>query len=243
MTDLYDVNAEYLDVLLFDVWQQLAAPVVAALDGVGRCDGTIVDIGAGTGLGTALIARALPEAPVLALEPNRYLRTVLLSHVRRDGNLRERVTVSGDPIQSATLPDTLRAAVGMNMLGHLNPADRRKLWSTLSERLAPGGRGVFNLIPPDAPQVVDAQPPTSVWVGNRCYEGTARAEPSGDGVITWEMTYRTYEDDRVVDEFAASGPWWVMTEEQWRDELNEHSLDLTLSDETTRTYVVSRTHA
>ncbi|MDQ4039763.1 MAG: hypothetical protein M3313_15785 [Actinomycetota bacterium] len=41
------------------------------------------------------------------------------------------------------LPDRLAGAVGMHVIGHLRPEDRRALWSGLAARLAPGAPVVY----------------------------------------------------------------------------------------------------
>ncbi len=54
--------------------------------------GPIVDIGAGTGLGTLLVADTVPGGEVIAVEPSPILRAVLLSRLAADDGLRQRVT-------------------------------------------------------------------------------------------------------------------------------------------------------
>jgi hypothetical protein len=40
------------------------------------------------------------------------------------------------------------------------------------------------------------------------------------------MTYRTYQDGRLVDEVAVSYDWWLLGHERLRAEVDEHGLSL-----------------
>ncbi|TMR93183.1 class I SAM-dependent methyltransferase [Nonomuraea basaltis] len=81
-----------------------------ALRGV---SGPIVDVGAGGGHGTRLIAQAVPEAEIVAVEPSATLRSVLLVRVNETTELRDRVTVLPEGLLEARLPPRLGAVVAM----------------------------------------------------------------------------------------------------------------------------------
>jgi predicted O-methyltransferase YrrM len=74
----YRESAEYVDIMSRDAWRELGPLLAEALEGVA---GPVVDLGAGSGLGTLVIAKALPEAEIIAVEPSSGLRAVLLSKV------------------------------------------------------------------------------------------------------------------------------------------------------------------
>ncbi|WP_146167520.1 hypothetical protein [Micromonospora sp. MH33] len=83
-----------------------------------------MDIGAGTGLGTLVAARAVPDAEVIAVEPSPILRAALLARVvgdedpRRRADLRPRldpaaplVVTLQPPSEPMTVPETTFASV------------------------------------------------------------------------------------------------------------------------------------
>jgi tRNA1(Val) A37 N6-methylase TrmN6 len=105
----YRESAEYVDIMSRDAWRELGPLLAEALEGVA---GPVVDLGAGSGLGTLVIAKALPEAEIIAVEPSSGLRAVLLSKVYDDPELARRVTVLDTDAQHATLPDGPARAVG-----------------------------------------------------------------------------------------------------------------------------------
>jgi len=80
-------------------------------------DGPLADLGAGTGLGTVALAEAFPDRDVLAVEPDRTARAVLVSRVA-DHGLADRVTVYADEVETADLP-SLAGAIGIHLLCQL----------------------------------------------------------------------------------------------------------------------------
>jgi hypothetical protein len=118
------------------------------------------------------------------------------------------------------------AVVAMNVIGHFDPGERRQIWRLLAERLMPGGRAVLNLQPPGEPVPAPEFRGAEVQVGRRAYEGWGRAEPAGPDRLTWHMTYRTYQDGRLVAELAVSYDWWLLGQERLRAEVDELGLSL-----------------
>lgn len=224
--DEYRDSAEYLDILIRDAWKSLGPLLTDVTRRSAPVEGRVIDIGAGSGVSTEVVARALPSAEVLAVEPSPALRAVLLAKLAGDADLARRVTVIDSAVQSAPLPERFGMVVAMNMLGHLDPESRRNLWEMLADRLSPAGCAVVNL---QAPTSVEAVPDTrfcSVTVGRRTYEGWGSAEPTGTDSVTWRMRYRTLEGSTVLSERAVEYRWWVLSEAQLREELREHGLRL-----------------
>jgi SAM-dependent methyltransferase len=237
----YDRTAEYVAVLLKPAWEGLGPALADALAGLCTVEGQpIVDVGAGSGLGTEVIAKACPDAEILAVEPNPALRTALLSRVAGNGPLAERVTVVGTDLLSAMLPDRIAGLVGMNVIGHFDPKEREALWTLLATKLAPRGRAVLNLYPPTRPEPVPPTPMAEVRLGRRRYTGTSAAEPAGEDAITWRMSYRVEQDGRAVTEFTASDRWYVFTPERLAVELAEHGLRVTAGDATHGLRIITR---
>ncbi|MCT2590853.1 class I SAM-dependent methyltransferase [Streptomyces sp. N2-109] len=226
----YDRTAEFVATLLPAAWAALGPALSRALDGLDTSTGPVVDVGAGSGESTAALARALPDAEILAVEPHPALRTALVARIAGDADLAGRVTVLGTDVLSAALPERISGLVAMNVIGHLPPGERRALWGILAAKLHAGGLAVLNLYPPTRPESVPAAAMGEVTLGRRGYTGTAAAEPAGEEAVTWHMTYRTTEDGRLVDEFTASDLWYVFTPERLAAELAGHGLRVTAGD-------------
>ncbi|MGW7481895.1 class I SAM-dependent methyltransferase [Nonomuraea muscovyensis] len=217
----YERSAEFVDILLASYWPELGPQVARALDGV---PGPVVDVGAGGGHGTRVIAAAVPHSEILAVEPSPALRSVLMARVHEAAELRERVTVLPEGFLQARLPARLGAVVAMNVIGHFDPEERGAVWDLLADRLVPGGRAVVNLQPPTEPVAVPQFRSGEARIGRRTYEGLARAEPAGPEQLTWHLTYRTHQDGELVDEVAVSHVWWLLSEERMTKELGERGL-------------------
>ncbi|WP_206306011.1 class I SAM-dependent methyltransferase [Streptomyces sp. RFCAC02] len=138
--DPYASSAPYIDPLIAGFWYGIAPALVDELRTLRADIGPVVDIGAGSGRGVRVIHDALPDAPVLAVEPSVPMRAALLARLADDPLLGDRVTVTASDALDCPLPDRMRAAVCMNMLGHLAPDERRSFWRRLARRLAPGER-------------------------------------------------------------------------------------------------------
>ncbi|MGN9837266.1 class I SAM-dependent methyltransferase [Nonomuraea sp. H19] len=221
MTDQYERSAEFVDAMLAAHWTVLAPALTEALRGM---PGPVVDVGAGGGHGTRVIARAVPEAEIFAIEPSPALRAVLMARTYESPDLRDRVTVLPSGLLQAAMPPRLGAMVAVNVIGHFGPADRHAIWQLLGERLLPGGRAVLNLQPPAEPTVVPQTRFSELHIGRRRYEGWGRAEPSGPGQVTWHMTYRTVQDGEPAEEVEVSYAWWVLGQDQLKAELTENGL-------------------
>jgi SAM-dependent methyltransferase len=147
----YTASGEYLHLLSRPAWAALRPRLAAALTDVDPTAGPVLELGAGTGLGTDVLLETLTN-DVLAAEPSASLRGVLLARLADRGT--DRVTVFPGGATDAPLQDRIAAVVGMHMVGHLAPPDRKRLWATVAERLAPGGPVVLNVQPPAAAEPV-----------------------------------------------------------------------------------------
>lgn len=216
--DLYQLSGEHVAVLIGPSWQVLGPALSRALEGLDSSAGAVVDVGAGCGHGVRVIADTLPTAEVVAVEPDRGMRTALVAMAAGDPDLTSRVTVLDADLLTARLPATISGLVAMNVLGHFGPAQRHALWQLLRQRLASTGRVVLNLGPLTAEPVPPAAIP-EVAVGRRHYGGTAQAEVLGPHLLEWQMDYTVHEDAELVGSATARYPWHVLDLDELDDEL------------------------
>ena len=224
----YDLAAPYLHVLSSGMWDSLRPRLVAALAGAPR-DGHAVDLGAGSGLATEILLRALQDAPVLAVEPSASLRGVLLGRLHGPDTV-DRLTVVPAGAGEVELPASLSAVVAMNMIGHLDPEARARLWAAVAPRLLPGAPLVVNAQWPS--EAVDVAPMTmEVRQGEAVYGVTVQARPTAADRILWTMDYSTYQGDRVLDEARTTYDWWIVTVGDLAAELRSAGLDVAVDDD------------
>ncbi|WP_036372257.1 trans-aconitate 2-methyltransferase [Micromonospora sp. ATCC 39149] len=226
-SDAYYRSGEFLDVLSLDAWEHLGGPVRAALQGAPR-ELPIADLGAGSGLGVLVAARALPGAEIVAVEPSIVQRAALLARVGTDRELRQCVTVVAADAQTAELPERLGAALAINMIGHLAPDARRALWHRLADRLAAGAPLVVNAQPPAEAVTVPESEFAAVRVGRHTYRGSGSAEPVSDGEVAWHMRYQITDDQgRTVRDLRVTYRWHVVSVAALSDELAEAGFTVT----------------
>lgn len=226
MTGQYANAAEYIDIMSRAAWEYLTPPLASALKAVDPAHGPVVELGAGTGLGTVAIAHAVPDVEIVAVEPSASLRAVLLARLVDDPLLARRVTVLDATVQEADLPERFGGLVAMNMIGHLDSAARHDLWALLARRLVPGAPAIVNLQPPDEPTAVPETDFAAIEVGHRVYEGSGRAEPRDERSVTWHMRYRTSERGVLLGERVVEYAWWTLSPPQLREEVAEQGLGL-----------------
>lgn len=194
----YTPSAEFFDLVAAEHTATASAPAVAALlADADLSTGPVVDIGAGTGLVTEAVARARPDAEILACEPAVGMRAVLTSRVFSDPDLRSRVTVTADAAPDLDLPDRVSVVLLCGVLGHLDPDGRARLWRRLDRRLAPGGLVVVELMQFDEPLALPETRLATATAGRHRYEWSFGGAPdeTEDGVMRLRSTWRVYRDD------------------------------------------------
>jgi hypothetical protein len=72
--------------------------------GIDVSAGPVLDIGAGSGMGTVAAARALPAADLIAIEPSATMCAVLLAKLAGDSDPRRRITVRPESAPRLQLP-------------------------------------------------------------------------------------------------------------------------------------------
>ncbi|MFH8442077.1 Gfo/Idh/MocA family oxidoreductase [Streptomyces sp. NPDC018026] len=194
----YTPSAEFFDLVAAEHTATASAPAVAALlADADLSGGPVVDIGAGTGLVTEAVARARPDAEILACEPAVGMRAVLTSRVFSDPDLRSRVTVTADAAPDLELPDRVSAVLLCGVLGHLDADGRARLWRRLNRRLAPGALVVVELMQFEEPLTLPETRLATATAGRHRYEWSFGGAPdeTEDGVMRLHSTWRVYRDD------------------------------------------------
>jgi hypothetical protein len=220
----YGPAAEYLHLLSTPMWHELRSQVAAALVGVDPVAGVLVELGAGTGLGTDVLLNEIPDAPLLIAEPSAHLRAILLARLAARPDAASRVTVYPGGALDVPLPDRLAAVAGFHMIGHLAPDERRTLFTTLAPKLAPGAPVLLNVQPPNAAIEVPEFPPFGVSVGQLRYEGTGSAVPVAPDRLRWTMRYRTLDGERVLAQATTTYEWWIVSASTLATELADAGL-------------------
>ncbi|RII84937.1 class I SAM-dependent methyltransferase, partial [Clavibacter michiganensis subsp. insidiosus] len=203
----YSPGAEFYDLVARRHTEALAGVLAEALAGApagtaagtDADPGTVVELGAGTGRVTRLLADLVPDAPILAAEPSPVMRAVLRSRVHEDPALRRRVTIRPETAQELVLPDRIRAVVLIGVAGHLGSDDRADLWRRCLERLVPGGAVVVDLMGTSARSL----PPTRLLrerIGTQDYEWWTTAEHGRDGATRFTTRWLVLDGARTVRE-------------------------------------------
>ncbi|HZD97764.1 MAG TPA: methyltransferase domain-containing protein [Micromonosporaceae bacterium] len=191
----YEITAEYYDVLQATRYVQRADAVLSRW--LGRPRVGALDVGAGTGLATELLAQRC-DVTVHAVEPTRSMRTVLLSRLAGRPELLEHVRVHARPIQDLGLSQVADFGLCLNTMGTLDRAERAEALTALAEALTSDATLVLQR-PPDTPGRAHADLPA--WhLGGDVYSGDVTCIESRPGAIEWRFTYRVTRDDAVIRE-------------------------------------------
>ncbi len=221
--DTYEGMGEFHDLFMPDVWGGLRPALASAFADLDTT-AIVLDVGAGTGIGTRSLAR-VTAAQIVAIEPSRIMRAVLLARVADDPDLVGRVSVL-----AGAAPDILDQVSGpiagfvcAHMLGHLNASDRQGMFTRLAGLLAPEGTGVLTL--PAGPDAEDQDEVREVMRIGR-HEYVAIHRPPRDGAIP-STEYRVLDGDRVLRSHTFPSRWDPPTPEQLYAELAAAGLVLT----------------
>jgi SAM-dependent methyltransferase len=191
----YEITAEYYDLLQAARYAQRADTLLDRW--LGRPRIGALDVGAGTGLATELLAKRC-GVTVHAVEPTRSMRTVLLSRLAGRPELLEHVRVHARPIQDLGLRRVADFGLCLNTMGTLDRDERADALAALAEALTADATLVLQR-PPVAPGRAHAALPA--WhLGGDVYSGEVTCTEGSPGAIEWRFTYRVTRDDAVIRE-------------------------------------------
>jgi hypothetical protein len=203
-------QADFYDAVALDSWDTFGPKVTAALAPWAGRTGVAVDVGAGTGLSTQVLAGTF-AGEVLACEPAFALRASLMTRVTSDPDLIRRTTVLPWDAERMVeeIAEPLTVVTAFNMLGHLGDEMRSAFWAWLGRWLTSDG---VALVGPIAEQDTGSHdgremPLPSRSVGRLTYSATARAETIDRERGRWHLTWRVHHGDRLIDERSSSFDW------------------------------------
>lgn len=212
--------ADFISFPFYDLFQEnghvqeISTKLPPLLAGTRR---SILEIGAGTGLITALLAEWTP-AEIFALEPSAGMRAVLLSRLTARPELLERVTVLPCDALNVDLEDPVEAVVMINVMYALEPAYRKQLWPVLAAQLAPAGLLIFTWRGGGPPAPHAFKEMVSRQVGRHTYGVWTEILESDDEAYRARYLYRITEGEKVISEEEIIGhayrpPWDVIQSE------------------------------
>jgi SAM-dependent methyltransferase len=161
----------------------------------------VLDIGAGSGRRTAVLADAVPDAEVVAVESSAAQRIRLMTRLAQRPDLQHRVTVIPQDLFTANLPDRWGGGIAFHLLCQLDVADRRRFLELLADRLAPDASMVMEWhYDAEAPRTVADTLRFSITLGRREYQHWFTSTPAGSDATWVKNTYRILHDGTVVAE-------------------------------------------
>lgn len=198
----YIEEAEFHDLFMVEPWERLRPHVATAFGGLSD-KAIVVEIGAGTGMGTRVIATE-SQARIAALEPGLVMRTVLTMRVADNTELSSRVTIvaGSAPDDLDRLPIPIDGFVCAHMLGHLDRDGRRQLFEWLDENLSDTGIGLVTTHQETGTtdDTHEHQPETRD-IGDYQY----RAAFAEDGPGRFSTRYEVWEGDTMVRDLEVAG--------------------------------------
>jgi len=217
-TDHYIQSAEVYDILSAPHWQARRDSVRSVLQGIQDRSEAILDVGAGTGTALRIIADAVPDAKIHALEPSASMRVGLMTKVLLDEELKRRVTIEACSIQEASLPDKLSAALVCGCVGYLDRDERLAMWQTLANRIVPEGLVLADVMMLDRPQAVASTRIAAVNIGSLQYEMWVSGTPGKDDIMLWDMGCRVLRNEQVMRSFHVVREWHTFGIDQLMEE-------------------------
>lgn len=216
--DHYIQSAEMYDMLSEPHWAARRSSVKAALAGLSDTRGIVLDVGAGTGRCVQVIAEAMPEARIHAVEPSASMRVGLMTRILLDPDLRRRVTVFSESFQQSLLTEKIAAAVICGCIGYFDADERAELWRKVAYQLEPGGFVLADVMSIDRPQHIAEMRIASVDVGEQRYDTWLQGRPGSDDIIHWTMRFDVLHVDTVVRTFSIEREWRAFGLDQLIDE-------------------------
>ena len=160
----------------------------------------LLDIGPGSGLTTLALAEQFPSTEIIAVEPDPWMRSMLMMRVAERPELRERTTVVPSPINDAWLPQEIGGALLFNVIYFLGRGARETFWDRMANFLPEGAPILMSRKYGDVEPIDEPVLASSASMGRNEYQRWRQAVPAGDGRVEITQTYKTLRDGEVVRE-------------------------------------------
>lgn len=215
MGQAYAVTAEFYDLL--QAAEQVGVTERLLDRWLGHPEVGVLDVGAGTGLATARLARRCPVL-VHAVEPAGVMRAVLLSRLAGQPDLLARVRVHARAVQELGLHNVADFGWCLNTMAELDAAERAGALAALADAVVPGGRLVVQRPPSEA---ADSRRDLPSWrLGGDLYTGEVTTVRTGPRGVRWRFDYRVSRDGALVREASEVFDGHLATEPEFEAELN-----------------------
>lgn len=222
--DAYERLGEFHDLFMSEPWEALR-PTIRDAFALVPPRGTVLEVGAGSGMGTRVIAEE-SVASILALEPSLTMRSILTARVADDAELASRVTILADRIPEGldTITTALDGFVCAHVLGHLPTESRRALFDWLATHMSADAVGVVTHDVGAADAGERSDRPLSRRLGELDYRVEFQA--AGDG--EYAALYTVSRGSTTLREAAFHGTWEALTADALGAELGAHGLASTV---------------
>lgn len=188
----------------------------------------ILDIGSGTGRTVLAIAQALPDAEIIAVEPSTPMRAVLTFRIMQDEDLRRRVSIYSDPVQTVSLPEQLGGIVAYGVFGHFDSEERHRIWQRLLPKLAKGAPIFVELLPMTKPADFEQQLVRDQYIGRRKYESVVSGTVEEGDLVRIRAQWRITDADSEPHLIENTNYWHVFSVEDLAREAGLHCRRLTV---------------
>jgi len=222
----YDVTAEFYDLLQATEFVGITERLLARWLGAPRVG--VLDVGAGTGLATGLLARRC-RVVVHAIEPAAPMRAILLSRLAGRADILGHVRVHARPVQQLGLARVADFALCLNTMASLDPEAQAEALAALATALVRGGTLVVQR-PPAEPGPDRAELPA--WsLGGDTYSGEVVCTQVAAERVAWRFTYRVSRGDALIREETETFDGYLATLEDFRARLASTGFTVTGTDD------------
>ncbi len=203
----------------------------------------VLELAAGTGAMTQVLAHRCPELDIWAVEPSPAMRTALFTTVASDDQMRARVCVLPIPAQQVELDGVADLGLCLSALHVFSPRARRDAWRRVARALVPGGILLVDRPSERSPTFEECELLSTSIAGGSVVL-TYATEPEGTHRQRWMFRYRQLDHEgTVLQQSINRTVSWRVSRRQLRGELARAGLlveDELVLDENHAVYVVRR---